>query len=536
MSLPYIYSIKFCSDKGERKSVKKISVFYLAAALLCLFCGSASVYAADNFLEKGIAEFKNENYEEALEFFEKGYKENPIDARITFFLGLTHREMQNYSDAVRFFRQTLILDPEAAEVKFLLADVLFGMGKYKEALDAVEYAIKKGVRSGQSNYLKGMILLKLKKPAEAIQAFNKAKKLEPSLKQQADFQIASAYLQEKKFKKAKEIFKGLLTVDPTSDWALFSKDYLEAIEKIPPPYRIIIGYSRQYDDNVLATPNIQSLVDVPKAEDWKNVYSLLGEYTVFSKGRWNMKASYLLGVTQYGKSDYPKTTAGETIFSQDTVSHTASLMPAYNTEKSITSLLLSFNYLEVDYIKYKQSVTVGPSHTFLIKEGHLGQVFLKYRKDEYDREYNKRKFGSYPSQQEDRDANNVSSGVGYIYTFSKGNGLFNIRVEDDINDADGANWDYMGFKASTGLLYPLINNKLKANIYLEAYRQNYSNTYNVYKKKRRDDNYTVQTSLSYELMKSLDIGVSYTYMDTDSNISVYEYRKNIYSANMELRF
>jgi len=536
MSLPYIYSIKFCSDKGERKSVKKISVFYLAAALLCLFCGSASVYAADNFLEKGIAEFKNENYEEALEFFEKGYKENPIDARITFFLGLTHREMQNYSDAVRFFRQTLILDPEAAEVKFLLADVLFGMGKYKEALDAVEYAIKKGVRSGQSNYLKGMILLKLKKPAEAIQAFNKAKKLEPSLKQQADFQIASAYLQEKKFKKAKEIFKGLLTVDPTSDWALFSKDYLEAIEKIPPPYRINIGVGLQYDDNVLTNPIDESLVDIERKKDWKRIYSLFGEYTFYEKGPWNMKASYSLNIAQHNKSNYTKKNEIDKVFSLDTVSHTFSIMPSYNTEKSIASLLLSYNYLEVDYIKYEQSFTFNPSYTFVIKGNHLGQVFLKHRKDEFDRGWNYRKFGGYQSQEEDRDANNLSGGTGYFYTFSKGYGLFNIRAEAEYNDADGANWDYAGVKGATGLLYPFFDNKLRANIYLEAYHQRYQNSHTIYRIQRRDDTITAQASLTYVVLKPMDITMGYAHIKDNSNIKVYKYKKNIYTISLEYRF
>lgn len=515
----------------------KKGIFLLSVFFLIMPC---VLFAGEDFFEKGIAEFKAENYEEALTFFERAYKENPNDPRITSYLGLTHREMQNYQDAVRFFRETMNLDPKAADVKFLLADVLYSIGSYEEALNIIEAAINEGIRPAQSSYLKGLILLKLKKNKEAVEAFKKAKDLDPSLTQQADFQIATVYVQEREFKKAKEAFKGLITVDPTSDWALFSKDYLDAIEKMPPPYRLILGVGLQYDDNVLANPIDESLVDITKQEDWKRIYSLLGEYTVYTKGPWNIKASYALNIAQHFEKDYPKRNGGEKIFSQDTISHTFSIMPSYNTETGVTGLLLSYNYLEVDYIKYKQSFTISPSYTFIIKGNNLGQVFFKFRRDEFNFQYNKRKFGAYLSKEEDRDASYFSLGVGYIYTFKKGNGMFNARLEGDINDADGSNWDYAGVKVSSGLLYPFIDNKFRANIYGEVYRQNYSNVHSVYRNiprnTRKDDNYTVQTSLTYNIMNPLDISVGYTYMKTISNIAVYEYKKNLYTLSLEYRF
>ena len=511
-----------------KKWIFLLSVFFLISPCV--------LFAGEDFFEKGIAEFKAENYEEALAFFERAYKEKPNDPRITSYLGLTHREMQNFSEAVRFFKETLKLDPKAAEVKFLLADVLYSMGSYEEALNIIEAAINEGIRPAQSHYLKGLILLKLKKNDKAIEAFKKAKELDPSLTQQADFQIATAYVQEREFKKAETAFKGLITVDPTSDWALFSKDYLEALEKIPPRYRLNIGVGLQYDDNVLTNPIDESLVDIERKKDWKRIFSLFGEYTFYERGPWNMKASYSLNIAQHNKNNYTRKNGIDKAFSLDTVSHTISIMPSYNTEKSVTSLLLSYNYLEVDYIKYRQSLTFNPSYTFVIKGNHLGQVFLKYRKDEFDREWNNRKFGGYQSQEEDRDADNLSGGAGYFYTFSKGYGLFNIRAEAEYNDADGANWDYAGVKGSTGLLYPFINNKLKANIYLEAYHQRYQNSHTIYKMQRRDDILTAQASLTYTVLKPVDMTIGYAHIKDNSNIKVYKYRKNLYTVNLEYRF
>ncbi|MEW6408825.1 MAG: hypothetical protein AB1488_01765 [Nitrospirota bacterium] len=211
-------------------------------------------------------------------------------------------------------------------------------------------------------------------------------------------------------------------------------------------------------------------------------------------------------------------------------------MPSYNTEKSITSLLLSYNYLAIDYIRYKQAFTINPSFTFLIKGNHLGQALLKYKREEFDRAFSGRKFGSYPSQAEDRDAHYSSVGLGYLYTFSKGDGLFNARLEGDVNDTDGINWDYTGVKTSAGLLYPFFNNKFKVNIFSEMHNQNFSKMHTIYRKKRRDDTYTIQTSLTYSIIKPMDISIGYTHIKNDSNITIYEYKRNLYTSNLEYRF
>ncbi len=180
---------------------------YLFLMLLFFFGLVANLGAADNYLEKGIAEYKAENYEEALEFFEKAYKENPKDPQVTSYLGLTQREMQNHPEAARFFKETININPKASEIKLLLADTLYNIGGYEDALKAVDGAISDGIKPAQSHYLKGLILLKLNRSAEAIGAFKKASELDPSLKQQSDFQIASIYVQEKKYKEAGDTFK-----------------------------------------------------------------------------------------------------------------------------------------------------------------------------------------------------------------------------------------------------------------------------------------------------------------------------------------
>ena len=511
-------------------------VFYLFIVMVFFMWQAADIYAAENYLEKGIAEFNAENYEESVVLFEKAYKENPKDPKITFYLGRSHSEVQNYGEAVRFFRETLNLDPKAADPKFFLAEALYNSGNQEEALQTVEGAIRDGVRPSQSYYLKGQILLKMKKNSEAVEAFSKAKQLDPSLGQQADFQIATAYAQGKEFKKAEDVFRGLITADPNSDWALFSKDYLNAIERAVPSYRLNLGVGFQYDDNVLAIPIVQGIVDVERQEDWKKIFSLFGEYTFYSRGPWNMKGAYSLNITQHNESDYPRTTPGQRVFSLDTVSNTISLAPSYNTEKSSTGLLLSYSSLEVDYSGYIQTFTVSPSHTFVIKGDHLGQVFIRYRKVEHDFDWVRKKLGSSSVQEEDRDANNFSAGAGYFYLFSGNKGLVNINLEAEDNNADGANWDYVAIKTSAGILYPFFDNRLKASLFADLYYQDFSHDNTLFGNERRDATYTVQAALTYAIIRQMDISLGYAHVRDDSNIGVYDFRKNLYTVNVEYRF
>lgn len=486
--------------------------------------------------ERGVTEFNAENYEEALVLFEEAYKDIQTDPQNISYLGLTHRELQNFPEAVRFFKEAIRLEPKAGDANFLLADVLYNTGDLEEALDEVETALIEGARLAESNYLKGQILLKLKRNSEAIVAFEQAKSLDPALAQQADFQIALAYLDEKEFKKAEALFKGLITIDPTSDWALFSKDYLEAIERVQPPYRLNLSAGVQYDDNVLALPtDYTQFGGMQKKGDWKGLFSLFGEYTLLERGAWDTKASYSLNAIKHSQGSYRKDTGGE-VFSQDTVNHTIAVMPSYNTERSVTGIIFSYSYFQLASELYMQTMGVNPSYTFLMDGNHLGQLSLRYRKEDQNLDFYQKKYGALPPEAEERSANNYAGGVGYIYTFSNSNGLINLKLEGELNDASGSDWDYNGIRASGAFLYPFANSRVKANAYLEFYNQAFSNENSIYHMDRNDQTYTMQPSLTYSLTKSLDINLEYTYIHDDSTIDVYSYIKNLYTVNLVLRF
>ena len=63
-------------------------------------------------------------------------------------------------------------------------------------------------------FLKGLVLLKEGMTKEAILAFEKAKQLDASLSQTADLQISIAYAKERRFGKARENLKTIISDGP----------------------------------------------------------------------------------------------------------------------------------------------------------------------------------------------------------------------------------------------------------------------------------------------------------------------------------
>src|SRR4030042_4827151 len=58
-------------------------------------------------LSKGIEEYKDENFEEALAILINARKEDPASSLAAFYLGLTYKQLMNYKDAATNFRDAV---------------------------------------------------------------------------------------------------------------------------------------------------------------------------------------------------------------------------------------------------------------------------------------------------------------------------------------------------------------------------------------------------------------------------------------------
>ena len=209
--------------------MKVLFSLFLVVLFLVFPCYPAFSQATN--LSKGIEDYKDENFEEALESLIKARKEEPNSSLAAFYLGLTYKQLLNYKEAAANLRDAVTLKPMIKEAVIELIDVLYHLNELKEAKEWLAVAEKEDIKPAQTAFLKGLILLKEDKNLEAIKAFERAKEIDKAYTQAADFQIGNAYLKERRPKEAREAFRAVVIVDPMTDLAAFARHHEEAITK-----------------------------------------------------------------------------------------------------------------------------------------------------------------------------------------------------------------------------------------------------------------------------------------------------------------
>ncbi|MBI5187891.1 MAG: tetratricopeptide repeat protein [Nitrospirae bacterium] len=508
--------------------MKVLSSLFLLVLFLVFPCYPA--FSQTTNLLKGIEDYKEENFEEALESLIEARKEDPSSSLAAFYLGLTYKQLLNYKEAATNFRDAVTLKPKIKEAVIELIEMLYNLNELKEAKEWLNVAEKEDIKPAQTAFLKGLILLKENKNLEAIKAFERSKEIDKTYTQAADFQIGNAYLKERRLAEAKESFKAVVIVDPNTDLAAFARQYEEAITKrlelMEKVWRFSVGLTYQYDDNVIsryttATP------DIPSGEDHAMVATFSAAYVPQLTGPWGLNAQYSLYTNTHRRLE-----------THDVISHTIAVAPGYNFKDASLNLLLSYNHTWVNSKEYMSGISASPTLSIALGPNYIGQFSLGY---------NKKDFLLAPTDvAEDRDANVFSASVAYIYLFLEGKGFLNLKYEISKEDTNGENWDYSGNKGSINILIPL-KEYLKINVTGEVFHQDYKSV-NTFTgpgaptgfpdtpTKRRDKTYTASGVLSYEFYKGANFIIQYAHIRDDSNIAVYDYERNIYSAGIEYRF
>lgn len=531
--------------KPVKKGIRTfIALFLFSFSIIFVFASSAF---ALTYMERGISRYNRQDYEEAVPLLKKACAQKPKDGRAAYYLGMTYLRMWYVQKAEKYFRAALALAQSNSKLgrdaAYHLADALYLEGEYGDSLKAASAIKPGGMLAGKSHYIRGEALLKLGRSSEAISEFEEASKADPSLATSVEYETASAYYSEGKYGEAEKLFRGIITSNPYSNWALYSKDYVKALEKMPTRYRIEAGAGVQYDDNEFAVP-LNGQFPIGRQKDGKMVYYLLGEYNFLNRGPWDLKGSYNLNIGQYFRSDYTGNN-GKSVFSLDTLQHTVSLLPSYNTRKGTLGLLLQYNYLAVHWAGYSSSLAVNPSYTFIISGHNLGQVGFRYESYNQFEDFFAAMFGTPLVPAENMDSNNYALQAAYYYTFSgdraSGTGasgrsaLFSARVVGEANNATGSNWSYTALKTSAGLLYPFAK-RFRSNLLLEWYRQNFSHVNTLFGLKRGDTTYDFMASFSYALRDHLDLTAGFTHLRDHSNIVDYDYSRNIYTISLDYSF
>ena len=240
----------------------------LLPAHLC--AGEHDRQEAEIQYSRGLFALNQQEYQEAWQRFEAAHSYAPNEARHLLYMGIADNRLGRFDRASGELNLAERLDASLPQLPYERGVTAMGLGNWDVALAHLEEARSRQPRRGEVYLRLGVVHDQLKNPSEAMSFFEKAEALDPSLADQAAFYKGRTYLQTGMIDKARDQFQ-VASGSSNSQLNDLSGDYLGRIdvaEDGPPERWEFTGWvAAAYDDNVVLNPNDPSALGISNQED-----------------------------------------------------------------------------------------------------------------------------------------------------------------------------------------------------------------------------------------------------------------------------
>jgi len=505
--------------------INKATVLLIIPFLLITSLAFSATKYAELYFSKGVAEFNEGRFEQALTEFNKAAEEDPRNAQVQYYLGLTQIQLNDPKAAVDSFKRGLELDPALPHAHYDLAIAYYKLGEYDSALKEFRPAEEQEPNRAMIHYYQGYILHLQNRFEESIPYFKKASELDPSLKQTTQFFSGLNYLKLSKIPEAEREFNDSYKIDPTSELGIAAKNYLDKItetKEVVKKWDIIPSYSLQYDDNVIQEADRGiSPTRISDEGDFRQVFFLATEYRLTQTQNFVFAGRYTFYQSLHASlHDY------------DLQNHQWILLAAYRGEicgKTPYRAQFDYRYNNAILNEHRYLGTHSGTFTFdfIFRPNWITQIQYRFQDKNF--------YFKAPTKAANRDAENNLVAINQYLFFSGGTRYIKIGYAYDNDNAIGHNWDYNGYRTSMTLFTPLIE-QIKMALDFEYWNQEYKNTDTFFGKKRNNEEYTYSISLDRNLTKKFMVNLKYTHITNNSNIKFYDYNRNIVALTFTARF
>jgi len=478
-------------------------------------------------LEQGTALYHGENFEEAIVVLRKARSESPLSAMAAFYLGMALKQTGDLKGAVSNLSDAATMKPPVIDAYLELADAFYVSRELDQALSWVKRSEEAGFRPPHSAFLKGLILSAQGRRGDAIQAFESAKRLDPSLTQAADFQLAIVLAADRKLARARDTLRALIAADPASEIASYAKEYEHSFTRIIEsnrPLRLTVGLNYMYDDNAISNPSdatAREQIGNPTGErDHAFLGTLRLDYNPMLAGNAIFSAQYALLSTKYGNTD----TVND---NPSTLINSLTLIPGIAFGASALTLPVNYSHVLLKEDRYQQLVTVRPTWSYQIAPQQILQTAFNYTRREMLIE---------PLvPEENRDADIFGGSLGHIFTFGEQGGMAGLRYDFSYEETGGANWVNRGHHVSLNSVVPLART-LKLNLSADVTLQDYLFTNTIFHIRRDDTTWLASAGISWNVARDIVVTAQYAHTTVDSSIPVYGYDRNTFTTGFEVSF
>ena len=136
-------------------------------------------YNIKELLKNGTLLYKQENYEEALQCYDKILEIEPENFRVLNYKGNILYNQGKYEKALKCLIRALEINSESSNGWFTRGEILIALGDYEEAMKCLNKALEIEPGDIEAWYNRGNILIIMESYEEALKCYNKALELNP---------------------------------------------------------------------------------------------------------------------------------------------------------------------------------------------------------------------------------------------------------------------------------------------------------------------------------------------------------------------
>lgn len=499
--------------------MKYLRIFILSLFIVLIY-SSLSFAQDNNSLEKAVALYQHEDYEEALSAFLKLQAENPSSSTIAYYLGLTYKQLQDVVSARRYLEEAVNGNPPVKGAIPDLIDVLYQCDKIKEAKEWIARAEQEKLSPAQVEFLKGVVLMK-DEPENAALAFDEVIRIDPSYTKTANYYKGMALMQAKKYAAAKDVFRKVMISDVTSDMASFASEYTDVISKredYDKPFHANVTVTMQYDSNVILEPvNEELATGIGNKGDWRTMVNGMAEYNVKASDKISIKGGYsFYAAKQFDLGFY------------DALSNDFSVTPAYTMDKMMVAFPAHYLHYHVNDKYYLSMVGFGPMANIMLDRDNMAHLSFTHSRKYFNWQAN--------LQDDTQDSFDYAWSAGWFYFFTKmRDGFVNLRYAMNYELAKGNNWTHFGNRITATAVTP-VGKSMRLTTVVDYLRQDFLKLNSTYEKARTDDVLTVSSMFSIMPVKNVEIQLSYSFVNDAASIGIFNYTRNVYGVGVKYSF
>jgi tetratricopeptide (TPR) repeat protein len=523
------------------------------SAVVAGVCFLATVHAhgqepdAEVAATEGVLAYRVQHYQDALKLLRTALEFHRQNARALYYLGLTHLALGQVEQAVPPLETLHDLRPEDLDAMYQLGGAYFALAQYEKAEPLLEEAFRREPDLEHLGYYVGFLRYRHKDYQRAAEAFGATRSEDADIQQLAKFYRGLSLGILGLSDQALSELTSVQQVQPLSPMTGASVRIREALAAIPKKSEIArlkahLSVGGFYDDNVAINPNSNAdpFVQELRARPTNSpgfLTSLRTDYAFYRQGPLEATATY---------SFYQTVNTDSGLGTYNIQNHLGGLSGAYRGTLGTlpfevgTQYTYDYMFLGSSSFLSRRSLVIPavivPPSTIVPGLGtvqHLTTLLYRHQAKNFFSEPGDNDVRFVP---ESRDAQNNMIGFLHVFRLATDRYLFRLGYQYDAEAATGTAFTYRGNRLQTGGEVALPWQSLALRIDYEIHWRDYQNAQTFFTddagllSARADTSRYLFLQISKPLFPHMTLALQYQGIWNDSNIPVYSYTKNLFTA------